>query len=165
MEAVAEQLLPGELFRNQKAFMTEKPFTGRQIDGRTNQQKCRYHILMQEDGWKLSRNNYYQEGWLATANARGVVGVTYTTSFRYINNIVKFFCCIYNSLFPQVLFLCSSVPLFLFSYFSFYLLHLQLFYGQFDLFDIFLRITISRNWRKKLIWSSRRNKHLIHFRG
>ena len=35
----------------------------------------------QEDGWKLSRTNYYQEGWLATANVRGVVGVTYTTSF------------------------------------------------------------------------------------
>ena len=26
--------------------------------------KCHHHILMQEDGWKLSRNNYYQEGWL-----------------------------------------------------------------------------------------------------
>ena len=37
--------------------------------------------LLQEDGWKLSRTNYYQEGWLATANVRGVVGVTYTTSF------------------------------------------------------------------------------------
>ena len=36
---------------------------------------------VQEDGWKLSRNNYYQEGWLATANVRGVVGVTFTTSF------------------------------------------------------------------------------------
>ena len=39
-----------------------------------------YHYL-QEDGWKLSRTNYYQEGWLATANVRGVVGVTYTSSF------------------------------------------------------------------------------------
>ena len=29
----------------------------------------------------MSRTNYYQEGWLATANVRGVVGVTYTTSF------------------------------------------------------------------------------------
>ena len=38
-------------------------------------------LLCQEDGWKLSRTNYYQEGWLATANVRGVVGVTYTTSF------------------------------------------------------------------------------------
>ena len=37
--------------------------------------------LLQEEGWKLSRTNYYQEGWLATANVRGVVGVTYTTSF------------------------------------------------------------------------------------
>ena len=37
--------------------------------------------LLQEDGWKLSRTNYYQEGWLSTANVRGVVGVTYTTSF------------------------------------------------------------------------------------
>jgi len=37
--------------------------------------------IPEEDGWKLSRNNYYQEGWLATANVRGVVGVTYTTSF------------------------------------------------------------------------------------
>ena len=37
-------------------------------------------ILCQEDGWKLSRTNYYQEGWLSTANVRGVVGVTYTTS-------------------------------------------------------------------------------------
>ena len=38
-------------------------------------------LSLQEDGWKLSRTNYYQEGWLATANVRGVVGVTYTTSF------------------------------------------------------------------------------------
>lgn len=37
--------------------------------------------IPEEDGWKLSRNNYYQEGWLSTANVRGVVGVTYTTSF------------------------------------------------------------------------------------
>ena len=37
--------------------------------------------VLQDEGWKLSRNNYYQEGWLATANMRGVVGVTYTTSF------------------------------------------------------------------------------------
>ena len=35
---------------------------------------------MQEKGWKLNRNHYYQEGWLSTANLRGVVGVTYTTS-------------------------------------------------------------------------------------
>ena len=35
---------------------------------------------MQDEGWKLNRNHYYQEGWLSTANLRGVVGVTYTTS-------------------------------------------------------------------------------------
>ena len=37
-------------------------------------------FAMQEEGWKLNRNHYYQEGWLSTANLRGVVGVTYTTS-------------------------------------------------------------------------------------
>ena len=37
-------------------------------------------IIFQEEGWKLNRNHYYQEGWLSTANLRGVVGVTYTTS-------------------------------------------------------------------------------------
>lgn len=36
--------------------------------------------IPQEEGWKLNRNHYYQEGWLSTANLRGVVGVTYTTS-------------------------------------------------------------------------------------
>ena len=35
---------------------------------------------MQDEGWKLNRAHYYQEGWLSTANLRGVVGVTYTTS-------------------------------------------------------------------------------------
>ncbi|XP_076651070.1 WD40 superfamily protein Tusp isoform X1 [Halictus rubicundus] len=30
--------------------------------------------------WKLDRTNYYQEGWLATGNARGLVGVTFTRS-------------------------------------------------------------------------------------
>uniref|UniRef100_A0A182QAA1 SOCS box domain-containing protein n=1 Tax=Anopheles farauti TaxID=69004 RepID=A0A182QAA1_9DIPT len=35
---------------------------------------------MQEEGWKLNRTNYYQEGWLATGNVRGIVGVTFTTS-------------------------------------------------------------------------------------
>lgn len=34
----------------------------------------------QNEGWKLNRTNYYQEGWLATGNVRGIVGVTYTTS-------------------------------------------------------------------------------------
>uniref|UniRef100_A0A182NRT9 SOCS box domain-containing protein n=1 Tax=Anopheles dirus TaxID=7168 RepID=A0A182NRT9_9DIPT len=33
-----------------------------------------------EEGWKLNRTNYYQEGWLATGNVRGIVGVTFTTS-------------------------------------------------------------------------------------
>ncbi|KAK0084586.1 hypothetical protein PV325_006755 [Microctonus aethiopoides] len=33
-----------------------------------------------DEGWKLNRTNYYQEGWLATGNARGLVGVTFTTS-------------------------------------------------------------------------------------
>eukprot|EP00093_Oithona_nana_P001696 01696.XXX_3206_2330_1 [CDS] Oithona nana genome sequencing. len=36
--------------------------------------------IPQDEGWKLNRNHYYQEGWLSTANLRGVVGVTYTTS-------------------------------------------------------------------------------------
>ncbi|XP_049794830.1 tubby-related protein 4 [Schistocerca nitens] len=33
-----------------------------------------------DEGWKLNRTNYYQEGWLATGNVRGIVGVTFTTS-------------------------------------------------------------------------------------
>ncbi|XP_034945236.1 tubby-related protein 4 [Chelonus insularis] len=36
--------------------------------------------LPEDEGWKLNRTNYYQEGWLATGNARGLVGVTFTTS-------------------------------------------------------------------------------------
>ncbi|XP_014285071.1 tubby-related protein 4 [Halyomorpha halys] len=36
--------------------------------------------LPEDQGWKLNRTNYYQEGWLATGNVRGIVGVTYTTS-------------------------------------------------------------------------------------
>ena len=39
-----------------------------------------FFFALQEEGWKLNRNHYYQEGWLSTANLRGVVGVTYTTS-------------------------------------------------------------------------------------
>ncbi|XP_055888815.1 tubby-related protein 4-like [Biomphalaria glabrata] len=31
-------------------------------------------------GWKLNRAQYYVEGWLASGNARGVVGVTFSTS-------------------------------------------------------------------------------------
>ncbi|KAK3931577.1 Tubby-related protein 4 [Frankliniella fusca] len=33
-----------------------------------------------DEGWKLNRHNYYQEGWLATGNVRGIVGVTFTSS-------------------------------------------------------------------------------------
>ena len=36
--------------------------------------------FLQDEGWKLNRALYYQEGWLATANMKGVVGVTFTTS-------------------------------------------------------------------------------------
>ncbi|KAL5284027.1 TULP4 family protein [Megaselia abdita] len=36
--------------------------------------------IPEEEGWKLNRTNYYQEGWLATGNVRGIVGVTFTTS-------------------------------------------------------------------------------------
>ncbi|XP_042870790.1 tubby-related protein 4-like [Penaeus japonicus] len=36
--------------------------------------------MPEDEGWKLNRVHYYQEGWLATGNARGIVGVTYTTS-------------------------------------------------------------------------------------
>ena len=39
-----------------------------------------HKLFFQEEGWKLNRNHYYQEGWLSTANQRGVVGVTYTSS-------------------------------------------------------------------------------------
>lgn len=38
------------------------------------------YVIKQDQGWKLNRTNYYQEGWLATGNVRGIVGVTYTTS-------------------------------------------------------------------------------------
>lgn len=37
-------------------------------------------INSQDEGWKLNRTNYYQEGWLATGNVRGIVGVTFTSS-------------------------------------------------------------------------------------
>ncbi|XP_014237165.1 tubby-related protein 4 [Trichogramma pretiosum] len=36
--------------------------------------------LQEDESWKLYRRKYYQEGWLATGNARGLVGVTFTTS-------------------------------------------------------------------------------------
>ncbi|RWS14272.1 tubby-related protein 4-like protein [Dinothrombium tinctorium] len=32
-----------------------------------------------DEGWKLNRANYYQDGWIATGNSRSIVGVTYTT--------------------------------------------------------------------------------------
>lgn len=38
------------------------------------------NLFSQDEGWKLNRTNYYQEGWLATGNIRGIVGVTFTTS-------------------------------------------------------------------------------------
>ncbi|CAG2108193.1 unnamed protein product, partial [Medioppia subpectinata] len=41
----------------------------------------------EEEGWKLNRTNYYQDGWLACGNTRGIVGVTFTTS-RSRKNIV-----------------------------------------------------------------------------
>lgn len=43
-------------------------------------QLTRLALIYQDEGWKLYRTNYYQEGWLATGNARGLVGVTFTTS-------------------------------------------------------------------------------------
>ncbi|XP_004533612.1 tubby-related protein 4 [Ceratitis capitata] len=36
--------------------------------------------IPEDEDWKLNRTNYYQEGWLATGNIRGIVGVTFTTS-------------------------------------------------------------------------------------
>ena len=36
--------------------------------------------LFQDEGFKLNRYQYYQEGWLSVASLRGLVGVTYTTS-------------------------------------------------------------------------------------
>lgn len=41
---------------------------------------CFVLCVFQDEGWKLNRTNYYQEGWLATGNVRGIVGVTFTTS-------------------------------------------------------------------------------------
>ncbi|XP_013385175.1 tubby-related protein 4 isoform X2 [Lingula anatina] len=37
-------------------------------------------ILPNEDGWQLDRSEYYQEGWLATGNGKGIVSATFTTS-------------------------------------------------------------------------------------
>ena len=34
--------------------------------------------LPEDEGWKLNRVNYYQEGWLASGNTKGIVGVTFT---------------------------------------------------------------------------------------
>ncbi|KAG7190950.1 hypothetical protein KM043_007001 [Ampulex compressa] len=59
---------------------------------KNNNAKCDCNILSlswmgkvpdesaEDEEWKLDRTNYYQEGWLATGNARGLVGVTFTTS-------------------------------------------------------------------------------------
>ncbi|KYN03387.1 Tubby-related protein 4 [Cyphomyrmex costatus] len=59
---------------------------------KNNNAKCDCNILSlswmgkvpdespEDEGWQLDRINYYQEGWLATGNARGLVGVTFTTS-------------------------------------------------------------------------------------
>lgn len=33
-----------------------------------------------QGGWKLNRSQYYSEGWLASGNAKGIVGVTFTAS-------------------------------------------------------------------------------------
>ena len=33
----------------------------------------------QEENWKFNHIKYYEEGWLATGNQRGIVGVTYTS--------------------------------------------------------------------------------------
>lgn len=30
--------------------------------------------LPEDDGWRLNRLNYYQDGWLASGNARGEYG-------------------------------------------------------------------------------------------
>lgn len=37
-------------------------------------------LFKQDEGWKLNRPSYFQDGWLATGNARGLVGVTFTSS-------------------------------------------------------------------------------------
>ena len=34
--------------------------------------------LPEDEGWKLNRLQYYQEGWLSLGNSRGIVGVTFT---------------------------------------------------------------------------------------
>lgn len=31
-------------------------------------------------GWKINRTQYYSEGWLASGNAKGIVGATFTAS-------------------------------------------------------------------------------------
>lgn len=42
--------------------------------------RCRFsHNGGLASGWKLNRANYYQDGWLALGNIRGIVGATYTT--------------------------------------------------------------------------------------
>ena len=36
-------------------------------------------LTKEEEGWKLNRNQYYLDGWLASGNIRGIIGVTYTS--------------------------------------------------------------------------------------
>lgn len=33
----------------------------------------------QEENWKFNHVKYYEEGWLATGNQRGICGITYTS--------------------------------------------------------------------------------------
>lgn len=51
---------------------------------------CVLAVDAQDDSWKLSRTNYYQEGWLATGNMRGTVGVTFTSSNYKKNAAAEF---------------------------------------------------------------------------
>ena len=41
--------------------------------------------LPEDEGWKLNRANYYEEGWLATGNTGGIVGVTFTAAHSKTN--------------------------------------------------------------------------------
>ena len=36
-------------------------------------------LVGSDRGWTLGRMNYYRDGWLATGNAKGIVGVTFTS--------------------------------------------------------------------------------------
>ena len=37
-------------------------------------------IIDDSEGWKLNSAQYYMEGWLASGNGKGTVGITFTTS-------------------------------------------------------------------------------------